>query len=528
MINIKQTASIINYLESNNIKLDYKEFQFQVESHPDFPSLLSFSDALSFFKIKNYVIKVEGFNPNEFPKKFIALLKDYKTGIPRLSFINILKDKILIDGRKTTINQLIKDWTGIILLTEEKEELEIVENKTKNTHNKLITLVLFLILFAYPFTLNSTPMTASLFLILGLLGFFISTDIFKNVLGVNSSISQKFCGANKNTDCSSIINSEKWKLTNTISLSDLAIIFFSGQLTSLFFLTSFNEESAFFFLHYWGLWLTIPISLISLYVQWKIEKKWCPLCLSIIFILYTQLVVVQFHPISLSYSITGLMLCIAINLFVIFSWSLIKNSIMELFDLKKNKLKNLRFRKNYQLFKNTLEAELPLINNSGEGSFICGNPNSNLKIYMSTNPFCGYCKNAHKLIENILDRYSGDLVIFMRFTFDPEFEDRDERLYLHRTLTQHYLINGYEAFLIALKYWFQEKDLGKWKKSFELEVHIEKVDGFLKQQFNWCENNKMYLTPSLAINDKKYPDLYNNEDLVYFLDELLFEYENVN
>ncbi|MGF1555636.1 vitamin K epoxide reductase family protein [Paucihalobacter sp.] len=509
---------------TRNIGNDVNSFK----SHPDYPSLLSFSDALNFFKIKNYVIKVEGFNLDEFPKKFIAVLKDYKTGIPRLSFINIIKDKILIDGRKTTINQLIKDWTGIILLTEEKEELEIIENKTKNTKNKLIILVLFLILFAFLLITNSTPITAYLFLILGLFGFFVSIEIFKNILGVNSSVSQKFCGANKNTNCSSIINSEKWKLANTISLSDLAIVFFSGQLTSLFFLTSFNEESTFFFLYYWGLWLTIPISLISLYIQWKIEKKWCPLCLTIIFILYTQLVVVQFYPVSLSYSITGLMLCIGINLFVIFCWSLLKNSIMELFDLKKNKLKNLRFRKNYQLFKNTLKAETLLINDSGRGSFVCGNPKANLKIFMSTNPFCGYCKNAHKLIENILDRYSGEIVIFMRFTLDPEFEKRDERLYLHRTLTQHYLNNGYEAFLIALKYWFEEKDLGKWKKSFDLDIQTEEVDDFLKNQFNWCENNKMYLTPSLAINDKKYPDIYNNEDLFYFINDLLFDYENTH
>ena len=526
MANNSDTTSIVKYLKSNNIKLDYDEFTFQVESHPDYPSLLSFSDALNFFKIKNYALKIDGFNLEKIPKSFVALLRNSNSGKPRLSLVKNLKDKIVMDGKTTTLNELAKDWTGIILLTEEREELNIIEDKTKNRPSSMILLVISLILFVYTITMQSPPTFLYPFYFLVFLGLLTSVEIFKNVLGVKSPISEKFCGSNTNTDCFSIINSKKWSITDSIPLSDLVMVFFSGQIISLFLLNITNEENTFFFLHYYGLWLTIPISLVSIYFQWKIEKKWCPLCLTIILILYFELLLIQFYPLPKIYSIKGFILYIASNLFVISCWLYFKNLIVGYFDLNESKLKNLRFRKNYQLFKNQLRSEELLVNNDLNGAFIFGNPKSNVKIFMSTNPYCGYCKKAHEVIENILERYSSEIGIFMRFNFNLESETNKEKLYLHRSLAQHYLDQGCNGFLMALKSWFEEKDLNKWKQSFDLDIKMETVDDFLKAQYYWCENNKMYMTPTLAINGKKYPDIYSNEDLIFFLEDLIFENNN--
>lgn len=40
---------LFQYLSRINIKINRNEFAFQVQSHPDFPSLLSIIDTLSFF-----------------------------------------------------------------------------------------------------------------------------------------------------------------------------------------------------------------------------------------------------------------------------------------------------------------------------------------------------------------------------------------------------------------------------------------------------------------------------------------------
>lgn len=39
---------LFQYLEKEEITFDKNEFLFQIQSHPDFPSLLSISDTLSF------------------------------------------------------------------------------------------------------------------------------------------------------------------------------------------------------------------------------------------------------------------------------------------------------------------------------------------------------------------------------------------------------------------------------------------------------------------------------------------------
>ena len=50
---MKEYGYLFNYLETENIKIDQEEFTFQVQSHPEYPSLLAISDTLSFFKIKS-------------------------------------------------------------------------------------------------------------------------------------------------------------------------------------------------------------------------------------------------------------------------------------------------------------------------------------------------------------------------------------------------------------------------------------------------------------------------------------------
>ena len=40
---------LFQYLEKENITIDKSEFSFQIESQPDYPSLLSITDTLSFF-----------------------------------------------------------------------------------------------------------------------------------------------------------------------------------------------------------------------------------------------------------------------------------------------------------------------------------------------------------------------------------------------------------------------------------------------------------------------------------------------
>jgi len=48
------------YLEKKNSTIDKSEFLFQIQSNPDYTSLLSIADTLSFFNINNGTIRLAG------------------------------------------------------------------------------------------------------------------------------------------------------------------------------------------------------------------------------------------------------------------------------------------------------------------------------------------------------------------------------------------------------------------------------------------------------------------------------------
>jgi len=50
--------NVFQYLRKEDINIDRKEFLFQVQAHPSYPSILAITDTLSFFNIDNGVHKL--------------------------------------------------------------------------------------------------------------------------------------------------------------------------------------------------------------------------------------------------------------------------------------------------------------------------------------------------------------------------------------------------------------------------------------------------------------------------------------
>lgn len=65
---------LFKYLQKKNITIDKPEFQFQIQSHPSYPSLLSIADTLSFFNIDNIATRIAKEQLDDLPNIFIALL----------------------------------------------------------------------------------------------------------------------------------------------------------------------------------------------------------------------------------------------------------------------------------------------------------------------------------------------------------------------------------------------------------------------------------------------------------------------
>ena len=291
----KDLEAIFSYAHSQNIFIDKQEFQFQVETHPDYPSLLAFADALTFFSIPNLAIKLEKQELENLPDSFVALLGEEDEAF--LSFVQKERDFYKYSNEKSIKTvpaiELKNIWQDIVLLIERSENF--TENKTKTPSLKKVLLFGFALSVLGLVYYFSPSLISIVFGIISLFGIFLSTEALKTELGIESKLSQSFCNAIPNADCGQVITSNKSIWLEKFKISDISIWFFSAQLFALLLFSVAGFIEVFFNYMLVCVALSIPMTLYSVYFQYKIEKKWCPICLSIIALVYLQLILLLFN-----------------------------------------------------------------------------------------------------------------------------------------------------------------------------------------------------------------------------------------
>lgn len=202
---------LFQYLEKEAINIDKNEFEFQIQSHPDYPSLLSIADTLSFFAIDNGAIRVAFSELELLPVRFVTLLNE-DNGEPELCFI-IKKGPAFYytkDKKPSKISQesLEQRWNGVVLLVEKSE----IENATIPTKHfwvlpSLCSGLLIAIIFVF-----QGSWQRNLFFIFPLLGVLFSITALKDLFGTNGKILNKFCNITATTSCTKFVGSDKWEV----------------------------------------------------------------------------------------------------------------------------------------------------------------------------------------------------------------------------------------------------------------------------------------------------------------------------
>ncbi|WP_340202193.1 vitamin K epoxide reductase family protein [Ascidiimonas sp. W6] len=515
---------MIQYLKKEKITIDFEEYKFQTETHPDYPSLLSFSESLSFFNIDNIATRVPKDQFKNIPDRFIALLEP-KEKAPFLSFVEQKTNGVeyFLDGSMHTIDEanFLNLWSGIVLIAEQtKDTVQTI--RKRNSITNLMPLIALILIGLLTMTIRDFPFSFSGFAFLSLLGIFLAFEALKQEFGIKNTISSGVCNSSSNTDCHSVISSAKVKFFGTLGLSDISIIYFPSQLISFLILGLGVYQNTFLQSTLLSLAIAIPITLFSLHYQYNIAKKWCPVCLGIVAIIYAQLITLGtlLESVSLHLDIIGLLATACIYLFFTGLWLHIKPFIKEFFALKSFKLDAMRFQRNYSLFKNALKATRkvePIIMSS---KITLGNPSSALQISVITNPFCKFCEGAHEAIHTIIKRNGMETGISLRFNIHTEKTALSSKL-LHQGFIEIYKEKGGEALLDAMDFWFLHKDkdlwFAKYKTSQELNPEIMTI---LQQQYSENAENELMFTPAIIINEYLYPSMYKPTDLPRFISEL--------
>lgn len=508
---------IFQYLEKEQIDIDKNEFQFQIQSHPDFPSLVSTIDTLSFLNIDNGVLHVDISEIELLPDYFVALL-DAENSQPQFHFIEkkgdvyfSTKDKIVISKQK-----LESRWKNTVLLVE-KSETDNITQTNKNKWFQMLTFLcvvtFFLILLQFQVSIET-----KLFFVFPILGILLSIAALKDLFGTKSELLNNFCNITSTSSCNSVINSNKWKIFEIISFSDLSMVFFSTQFLGLLLFLLTKAEIIFVSFQMIILICALPIILISVYYQKVVEKKWCPICLAIISTILFELGYIYFLlQTTNDFPINDLIIFAFVVGSVTVVWFMLKNLLTTQKDLKEFKIKSSRFMRNYVVFKNNLLAENK--KKLAYSPIILGNKESNLEIAIITSPFCGHCKGAHRILEDILIKNKDILKIKILINADLDNLDDEKKLFF-RILMAIFLNKGESVFLEALRDWFENKNFKEWIKKHILTFDEEKIDAIYELQNEWSKKNDSF-TPQIFINEYFFPKTYDRESLPFFIKELI-------
>nr|WP_315032745.1 thioredoxin domain-containing protein [uncultured Chryseobacterium sp.] len=495
---------LINYL-----KLDKQEFIFQFNSHPNYPSALAFSDTLNFLGVKNDAYELDKEYWDELPEEFIAIVENSFSLVKKSgNTYSVYSEK----AKTLDKEELYKKSTDFVLLFEKTENAE-----SKLTFNfKPILYAVFAIILIYSF-LSQTKFEA-LFNLLSLAGVYISLEIFNQKFGNVSTVIGSICGggggaaASQTTNsCDKIIKQDKTSILG-LKFADFSLIYFTGlAVLGLFLPATAYIVKGFTF-------VSILAIGYSLYIQAFVEKAFCRVCLLIISILVGQLVISNIFFQDLSFGIGALLLTIILWA-LIFSAVLYFNTLLEQKEtLQKSNAKNLRFKRNYELFKSQL-LENEKIDFQDTQTFSVGKKDSNLRISIVSNPYCGFCKDAHKLAESILKKYPDHVSLQMRFNYTT---DRANEKYTQLISDLTYIYNNKpeKEFLHAIEEWFETKDEGKINVLSGGVPTSENLNP-LTEMSNENSAAGLNFTPIFIINGHQFPEKYDREDILYFVDELI-------
>lgn len=340
----------------------------------------------------------------------------------------------------------------------------------------------------------------SIYLVLSFIGVYISYLIVKEKLSLDGSLS-KFCKISENTDCQSVLKSKEAKVFNVVDLSDASIIYFS--FISIAFI--FNHNIVLFKTLSF---LSLSVIIYSIYYQYFIIKKWCPLCLMVAGVLFLQFVVLIVVSNEEIFNLLMLLIVLLILATIIIFWIKIKKLLKESFESRKLRIENLTFRRNYHLFFSYYNS-LPQIDTNEDNilDISFGNPNAVVKILVITNPLCELCFETHDLMMKLLNKHENK--IFVKFRFFVPFENRnDPKTQIAERLIDLFLNKSNNTFLKAFNHWYSRVSINEWLIKWGV-TKDEKINDLVKTQVIWCAKNNINQTPTVLINKKKFPNFYN-------------------
>lgn len=499
--------NVCKFLRMNGANFSEQFIRDEIITHPDYPSLLSLTDFLEINKLKYEAITTTEEYLHQLNYPILAHSKA-EFGIEGTTIV----------PDKNSWTNILKNWSGIVIMPEKNSNWVVKKKDTFNLHNSTGTLYFgILICLTLTALLILPTYLHKLFLLFSTIGVVIAWLTYSTEIGIQNKLSKQICGMGGANGCNAILKSKPSRGILGITPADAGLAWFLAQWIALI-LGTFIPQFAFLSS------TTIAFSIVgigavawSLFVQKFIEHKWCALCLGLVLVLCTQAIISIFD--FETPNIKGVFYILFLIAFflvgIIIPLRQLLNNTEQLPQIVR-KLK--RWQTDAQVFMNLLKQQPFADCNPILGELEMGVSNAPVQITVACNPYCTPCAKAHKTLEKIVARFPKHISIKIRFSIDA-YKTEDARTRAAQLIALAARQNKAPVDKL-LNDWFDLMDEEKWKEIYQPDT--TKPIGEVLQQFEaWSKDANITFTPTIFINGYRLPGQYTVNELEPIIPELI-------
>lgn len=493
------------------------------EEHPYKASMYGLSQLLKLYGVENEGVK--------FHDK--SVLSDIKPPFVAHAGSNLVLVKEIKDGQvvydwqgsdlTSTLDEFMSGWSGKALVfqkTPKSSEPEYQKHRSQVLWKRCqLVFIIFIAIILLLRRIHEVDVWSdwrmAFSIVISLMGLYVSYLLLGQQIGTGNKTASVLCGIWRKYHCDTVQKSDASKLFGHISWSEVGFAYFLCnamavliQPAALYAISMFSVCSSLFAV--WSIWY-----------QYRIAKAWCVLCLMVQFLLVVQA--------SISISVLSPWMLIVFQ--IQFFGNLIAMGLFYLLTLLivhrltpfiSDAYRAVKWKSEIKSIKNNVHYFLSLqkIQKDGQVSpspstIIFGNPNSDMRVTLLTNPFCSSCAEIHKKLQSLLD---ADICLQLNLS---SFGQEYDRVCLQMIAV--YLQYGPEKAWEVYGSWFsmeKRRRIQFWEP-YHLDYDTPGVAAEYEAHKQWVKDNGLNATPLLYVNNMAVPYSYSPEEVC---DMLKYEY----
>lgn len=503
-VSMKFYEIAIKYLRTCGIEVSGLFIREKMESHPDYPSLVSLTDTLDELDLPYWVN--------------MSSLKEHQNfTYPLLAHVNSsVESNFVIVEDAGGLNEIEKSgtlqWSGItiivppekVITSPEHNKLLLAENSRKI--KLILSCACILCVLFIPVLSSIWPLVVLSFLCIS--GMVITWIIGLYSMGKKTNLSDFFCSSGSEVGCNKVMKSDGSKLFG-ISLSDFGFVYFFSFAIFL----SLSTSLRFGISYIWSInsiiiLVGVPFVIFSLFYQWYVIKEWCRMCLSVVVLIIAMLVILILNWPELQFviSVNSIEVLVISTLLAGVILFLFRDNFVSNNDYILEKINSLKFKRNPDIIVGHLKQQRKIDTSLFEGEMVFGSPAAKLQILTVCQLYCKPCARAHKIIDKLREKYQDDICVVVRFFESGRLND-------NHINPVGLIFNAVESMgqrIDPINEWFELMNLEKFQNTYSSTIpNRQNFESYSGKVRAWLDLVEIKHTPSIFLNGYEFSTPYD-------------------